>query len=90
MTTIRIPTPLRPYTDGKHEIPVQGDTVGLIIRDLTEQYPGLKSHLFNDDGQLRPYVNIFLNQEDIRILEGEDTPIKDGDRLMIVPSIAGG
>ncbi len=90
MTTIKIPTPLRPYTDGNQEIHVQGDTVGVVIRDLTEQYPGLKKHLFNDDGRLRPYVNIFINQEDIRVLQGEDTPIKVGDRLMIVPSIAGG
>jgi molybdopterin synthase sulfur carrier subunit len=90
MITIKIPTPLRPYTDGNQEIQVQGDTVAFAMRDLTEQYPGLKTHLFNDDGGLRPYVNIFLNQEDIRILQGEETPLKDGDRLMIVPSIAGG
>ena len=90
MTTIKIPTPLRPYTDGLKEVHVNGQTVGFIMHDLTENYPDLKNHLFNEDGNLRPYVNIFLNQEEIRMLQGEDTPIRDGDRLMIVPSIAGG
>jgi molybdopterin synthase sulfur carrier subunit len=90
MTTIKIPTPLRPYTDGQQEVRVKGHTVGLAVRDLSDQYPGLSKHLFDDDGRLRPYVNIFLNQDDIRTLGGEETPIKDGDLLMIVPSIAGG
>jgi len=90
MTIIKIPTPLRPYTDGKQEVYVKGHTVGVAVRDLTDQYTGLRKHLFDDDGGLRPYVNIFLNHDDIRILGGEETPIKDGDLLMIVPSIAGG
>ncbi len=90
MITIKIPTPLRPYTEGNKEIGVQGETVAIVMHELTEQYPGLKKHLFNEDGHLRPYVNIFLNQEDIRILNGEDTQLKNGDQLMIVPSIAGG
>lgn len=90
MTTVKIPTPLRSYTGGLKEVHVNGQTVGFIMHDLTENYPDLKNHLFNEDGNLRPYVNIFLNQEDIRMLQGEETPIRDGDRLMIVPSIAGG
>jgi adenylyltransferase/sulfurtransferase len=90
MTLIIIPTPLRPYTEGLKEVTVTGATVGDVIKDLVTQYPGLKQHLFNDEGNLRPYVNIFINQEDVRTLEGEETPVAEGDRLMIVPSIAGG
>ena len=90
MTTIKIPTPLRPYTDGNPEVFVKGHTVGVAVLNLADQYPDLRKHLFDDDGHLRPYVNIFINQDDIRTLQGEETPIKDGDHLMIVPSIAGG
>ena len=90
MTLITIPTPLRPYTEGQKEVHIEGETVGLAIKDLATRYPGLNQHLFNEEGVLRPYVNIFVNQEDIRILEGENTLISEGDRLMIVPSIAGG
>ena len=90
MTLIIIPTPLRPYTEGLKSVQVKGETVGTVIKDLTTSYPGLKQHLFNEDGDLRPYVNIFINQEDIRTLDGEHTPVVEDDRLMIVPSIAGG
>lgn len=90
MPTIKIPTPLRPYTDGNQEIAVEGQTVDAVVRDLIRQYPGLNQHLFDEDLKLRPFVNIFLNNEDIRLLQGVETKIKDGDRLMIVPSIAGG
>jgi molybdopterin converting factor small subunit len=90
MAMIRIPTPLRPYTNGLKEVHANGQTVGFVIRDLTRNYPDLKHHLFNKDGDLRPYVNLFLNQKDIRMLQGEETPIRDDDQLMIVPSIAGG
>jgi MoaD family protein len=90
MVTVKIPTPLRPYTDGNQVVELQGDTVGDVIGKLTERYPGLEKHLFDDEGHLRPYVNVFLNQEDVRTLQGEDTPVKAGDQLMIIPSIAGG
>ncbi len=90
MATIRIPTPLRQYTAGQAEIAVGGASVGAILADLTVQYPSLKTHLYTHDGELRAFVNIFLNDEDVRHLQGADTPVKDGDRLMIVPSIAGG
>jgi len=90
MTTIRIPTPLRPYTNSQAEVPVTGATVGDALSDLTRQYPNLKQHLYNDGGQLRAFVNIFLNDEDIRHIRGADTPVQERDRLMIVPSIAGG
>ena len=90
MNQINIPTPLRPYTEGQKKVQVEGETVGMAIKDLAKRYPGLKHHLFNEEDKLRPYVNIFLNQEDIRLLDGENTPLVEGDRLMIVPSIAGG
>jgi MoaD family protein len=90
MTTIRIPTPLRPYTNSQAEIAVAGETVGDALQDLVRQHPTLRQHLYTDGGELRAFVNIFLNDEDIRHVRGADTPLKAGDRLMIVPSIAGG
>lgn len=90
MTIIRIPTPLRPYTNGLKEITVDGDTVGVLIKEVVSQYPLIQPHLFDESGSLRAYVNIFLNDEDIRHLDGHDTLVRNGDRLMIVPSIAGG
>jgi len=90
MTTLRIPTPLRPYAEGQSEITVQGLTVGEALNDLVTQYPALKKHLFAETGELRPFANLFLGDEDIRHLQGVDTPLKDGDKLMIIPSIAGG
>jgi molybdopterin converting factor small subunit len=90
MATIRIPTPLRPYTNSQAEITVMGTTVGEVLNDLTGRYPNLRPHLYNDTGELRAFVNVFLNDEDIRHVRGTDTPVQDKDRLMIVPSIAGG
>jgi molybdopterin converting factor small subunit len=90
MSAIRVPTPLRPYTDGMKEISVEAGTVGEALQSLAEQYPGVKTHLFDEQGQLRAYVNIFLNDEDVRSLEGQSTPVETTDRVTIVPSIAGG
>ena len=90
MSSIRIPTPLRPYADGQKEIEVQADTVDGALDQLIEDHPGLRQHLYDEDGQLRAYVNIFLNDEDVRGLQGTDTPIEPDDRLTLVPSIAGG
>jgi molybdopterin converting factor small subunit len=90
MTTIRVPTPLRPYTGGAKEVEVSGETVKEALGDLVQHYPDLKRHLFDDAGALRAYVNVFLNDDDVRTLQGEATPLKAGDRLMIIPSIAGG
>jgi len=90
MPTIRIPTPLRPYTTGQAEVTVTGATVSTALSDLITQHPTLKQHLYTDAGELRAFVNVFLNDEDIRHLKGGDTPLQDKDRLMIVPSIAGG
>lgn len=90
MTIVRIPAPLRPYTDEQKEIEVHGKTVGSLIREIVSQYPRIQPHLFDENGALRAYVNIFLNDEHVRHLEGHDTPVTDDDMLMIVPSIAGG
>ena len=89
MTTIRIPTPLRPYTNGQSSVQVTGDSVAVVLSDLTRQHPDLRQHLY-EGGKLRSFVNVFLNEEDVRYLEGVETAVSDSDTLMIIPSIAGG
>ena len=89
-TKILIPTPLRPYTDKQEAVEATGATVGELLTDLTTKFPGLKAHLYNEQGKLRSFVNIYLNDEDIRYLQKEATPVKAGDTLSIVPSVAGG
>jgi sulfur-carrier protein adenylyltransferase/sulfurtransferase len=88
--TIHIPTPLRPFTDKKESVEVSGATVGELLADLTTKHDGLRKHLYADDGRLRNFVNVYLNDEDIRYLQKEQTPVKPGDSLSIVPSVAGG
>src|SRR4029079_13824869 len=88
--TIHIPTPLRPFTDKKESVDVSGGTVGELLCDLTNRYEGLRKHLYTDEGKLRNFVNVYLNDEDIRYLQREATPVKAGDSLSIVPSVAGG
>src|SRR5882672_4038291 len=88
--TIHIPTPLRPFTDKNESVEVNGATVGELLADLTKKYDGLRKHLYADDGRLRNFVNVYLNDEDIRYLQKEQTPVKPGDSLSIVPSVAGG
>src|ERR687892_1325339 len=87
---ILIPTPLRPYTDKQEAVEVAGGTVGELLRQLTTKHGGLKKHLYTDDGKLRSFVNVYVNDEDIRYLQREQTPVKDGDTVSIVPSVAGG
>ena len=90
MTTLRIPTPLRAYTSGKSEVTVGGSSVIDALTDLTTQFPAIKPHLFNEGGDLRPFVNLFVGENNIKDLQGVNTPIKEGDKLMLIPSIAGG
>ena len=90
MTTLRIPTPLRTYTSGKSEVNVTGVKISETLNDLTNQFPAIKPHLFNEAGELRPFVNLFVGENNIKDLQGVDTPVKDGDRIMLIPSIAGG
>jgi molybdopterin synthase sulfur carrier subunit len=87
---VRIPTPLQKLTSGKAEVTCEGGTVGACVADLERQFPGIKERLCGDDGQLRRFVNVYANEEDVRFLQGLDTPLKDGDEVSIVPAIAGG
>src|SRR4029453_1521870 len=89
-TKINIPTPLRPFTGKRDVVEVNGATVGELLAQLTSEHEGLKKHLYNDEGKLRSFVNIYLNDEDIRYLSREETPVKPGDTLSIIPSVAGG
>lgn len=89
MASIKIPTPLRAYTGQQAQVEVTGATIGEALADLTTKFPDLKPHLFNGES-LRTFVNIFLGDEDVRFLDGLDTPIEQGDSLRIIPSIAGG
>jgi adenylyltransferase/sulfurtransferase len=90
MPAIRIPTPLRTYTGGKNEVLVQGQTVSQAMSDLIVQFPALKPHLYNGQDALRPFVNLFLGEENVKDLQGLETPLKEDDRLLLIPSIAGG
>jgi adenylyltransferase/sulfurtransferase len=87
---INIPTPLRPFTSDQNSVEAKGTTIDEALASLTAQFPGLKKHMFTDDGILRSFVNIYLNDEDIRYLQKGSTAIKDGDEITIVPSVAGG
>ena len=89
-TRILIPTPLRPYTDKKDAVDAEGATVGELLADLTAKHAGLKAHLYNEQGKLRSFVNVYVNDEDIRYLQKEQTPVKPGDTISIIPSVAGG
>src|SRR4029077_12817236 len=89
-TKILIPTPLRPFTDKKDAVEAEGRTIGELLTDLTTKHSGLKAHLYNDQGKLRSFVNIYINDEDIRYLQKEQTPVKAGDTVSIIPSVAGG
>ena len=87
---IHIPTPLRPFTDKKESVEVNGATVGELLKDLTTRYEGLRKHLYADDGRLRNFVNVYLNDEDIRFHGGFAAAVADGDEITVVPAIAGG
>ena len=89
MPSIKIPTPLRPYTSNAAQVDVSGATVGEALSDLVTRYPDLKPHLYNG-GELRNFVNVFLGEEDVRFLNGLDTDLEPNDALRIIPSIAGG
>jgi len=90
MAIVRIPTPLRKLTGGAEEVQASGKSVGELIGELEKKYPGIKERICDDKGQVRRFVNIFANDEDIRFLKNLDTPVKDTDEISIVPAIAGG
>jgi len=88
--TVRIPTPLRKLTDGADEVSVSAATVGEMIDNLESAHAGLKERLCDEVGEIRRFVNIYVNDEDVRFLQGKDTPLSDNDQVSIVPAIAGG
>src|SRR3954453_962626 len=90
MAKILIPTPLRPYTDKQDAVDAAGATVGELLSDLTSKHGGLKAHLYNEQGKLRSFVNIYVNDEDIRYLDREKTGVQADDTISIIPSVAGG
>lgn len=90
MAKVRIPTSLRSFTRNQEEVTAAGATVGEVLRELEKRFPGLGARLLDDKGAVRRYVNIFHNDEDIRFLQELETPVSDGDRLTIIPAIAGG
>ena len=90
MATVRIPPVLRSSTNGEREVDAGGDNVGAVLRSVTEQHPATETQLFADGGDLNRYVNVYLNDEDVRVLDGLDTPVGQGDILVILPAMAGG
>jgi adenylyltransferase/sulfurtransferase len=90
MPKIHIPTPLRQYAGKQPAVDVSGATVGEALSGLVSQHPDLRRHLYNDDGKLRAFVNVYLNDEDVRYLQKEATAVSESDSISIVPSIAGG
>ena len=90
MSTVKIPPVLRSSTGGAKEIDAEGSTVGEVLRALAEQHPATRSQLFSEEGSLNRYVNVYLNDEDVRVLDGLETPVKDSDTLVILPAMAGG
>ncbi len=90
MAILKVPTPLRSYTNGLAEVPVAGSNVAEAMESLVQQYPTLRPHLYNGDGRLRPFVNLFLGENNVKDLQGLETPLDEGARLLLIPSIAGG
>ncbi len=90
MIKVRIPTPLRPLTKGQGEVETKAGSVVEMIETLNGAHPGIKDRLCDETGELRRFVNIYVNEEDIRFLKGKETSLKDGDEVSIVPAIAGG
>ncbi len=90
MATVRIPTPLRKYTQGQEEVTIDGTNVGALLESLESNYPGIRERICDDKGAVRRFVNIFVADEDIRFLDNLDTSVGESDEVSIVPAIAGG
>ncbi|MDB6019943.1 MAG: molybdopterin synthase subunit MoaD [Pedosphaera sp.] len=87
---VRIPTPLRKLTNNEEIVEVDAATIGAVFVELQSRYPGIKERLMDDNGEVRRFVNVYVNEEDIRFLQNQQTPLKDGDEVSIIPAIAGG
>ena len=90
MATVKIPPVLRPSTGGAKQVDAEGGDVGAVLRALAEQHPSTQGQLFGDDGELNRYVNVYLNDEDVRVMDGLATPVGERDTLVILPAMAGG
>ena len=90
MSTVKIPPVLRSSTGGEKEVSANGGTVGEVLRTLASEHPATEAQIFASDGQLNRYVNVYLNDEDVRVLDGLETPVKESDTLVILPAMAGG
>jgi adenylyltransferase/sulfurtransferase len=90
MITIQLPTALRTFTGGQSDVQIEAETVDVALQQLTAQFADLQRHLFDENGKLRSFVNVYLNDEDIRSFDGVNMTLKDGDILMLIPAIAGG
>lgn len=90
MAFLKIPTPLRSYTGGQAEVNVGGENVAEAMGYLVEKYPTLRAHLYNSDGRLRPFVNLFVGENNVNDLQGLETPLEENTRVLLIPSIAGG
>jgi MoaD family protein len=90
MPTLKIPPVLRNSTGGEREVDGAGANVGEVLRDLAQKHPATETQLFGDDGELNRYVNVYLNDEDVRVLQGLETPVADADTIVILPAMAGG
>ena len=87
---VRIPTPLRRLTGGEDRVSVEGDTLNAVVTSLEEQFPGIRARLCDEEGNLRNFVNVYVNGEDVRFLDGLDTATSAGDEISVVPAVAGG
>ena len=87
---VRIPTPLRKLTNNEELVEIEASTIGDAINQLQSRYPGIKERLLDETGAVRRFVNVYVNEEDIRFLKNQDTPLKEGDEISIIPAIAGG
>lgn len=87
---VRIPTPLRKLTNNEEIVEVNAGTIGAAITELQTRYPGIKERLLDENGSVRRFVNVYVNEEDIRFLQNQETPVKSGDEVSIIPAIAGG
>ena len=88
--TVRIPTPLRKLTNEQESVEVESATIGAAVEELEGKFPGIKERIVDEEGEIRRFVNGYVNEEDIRFLENQDTPLKEGDDVSIIPAIAGG
>jgi len=90
MATVLVPTPLRRLTNGQSKVDAPGDNIAAVFRSVNDQYPGFDEKLMDDEGNVKRFINVFLNNDEIRSLQGMDTPVSDDDKVSIVPAMAGG